>query len=95
LKNQRKNSSIKGSGARCEELLGAAGGNWANAATAARGKKLVAANEIAKETQRRLQERAVAGAKAADNYIRGNPYHLLAWPFGVGMLIGVIAARRK
>lgn len=77
-----------------EELLRAGAEELGERGTAAR-EKLMAALEIAKETQQRLQERAVASAKAADKYIRGNPYQSIGVAFGVGMLIGLFAARRK
>ena len=57
--------------------------------------KLAAALEAAKETQRRLQERAIAGAKAADVYIRDNPYQAIGVAFGVGVVLGLIVSRRK
>jgi ElaB/YqjD/DUF883 family membrane-anchored ribosome-binding protein len=77
-----------------EELLRAGVEELGERGSAAR-EKLEAALEIAKETQRRLQERAVAGARAADSYIRGNPYQAIGVAFGVGMLLGLFAARRK
>ena len=77
-----------------EELLRAGAEELGERGSAAR-EKLVAALEIAKETQRRLQERAVAGAKAADNYIRSKPYQAIGVAFGVGMLLGLLASRRK
>jgi ElaB/YqjD/DUF883 family membrane-anchored ribosome-binding protein len=77
-----------------EDLLRAGAEELGERGAAAR-EKLTAALEMAKETQRRLQERAVAGAKAADGYIRENPYQSIGVAFGVGMLIGLFAARRK
>src|SRR5215213_9267754 len=76
-----------------EELLRAGAEDLSERGAAAR-EKLAAAVEMAKQTQRRLQERAVAGARAADTYIRENPYQSLGVAFGVGMLIGLLAARR-
>jgi ElaB/YqjD/DUF883 family membrane-anchored ribosome-binding protein len=77
-----------------EELLRAGAEELGDRGTAAR-EKLMAALEIAKETQQRLQERAVAGAKAADGYIRANPYQSIGVAFGVGILLGLFASRRK
>src|SRR5438270_11812174 len=77
-----------------EELLRAGADELGDRGAAAR-EKLAAALEMAKETQRRLQERAVAGAKAADMYIRRNPYQTIGIAFGAGMLIGLLASRRK
>jgi ElaB/YqjD/DUF883 family membrane-anchored ribosome-binding protein len=56
--------------------------------------RLAAALEIAKDTQRRLQEKAVAGAQATDRIIREHPYQSIGIAFGVGMLIGVLVNRR-
>ncbi len=56
--------------------------------------KLAAALEVARDTQRRLQERAVAGAQATDRVIREHPYESIGIAFGVGLLFGVIMCRR-
>lgn len=77
-----------------EELLRAGAEDLGERGAAAR-EKLAATLEVAKETQRRLQERAIAGAKAADSYIRSNPYQSIGAAFGVGLLIGLLAARRS
>ena len=76
-----------------EELLRAGAEDLSERGAAAR-EKLAAALEVARETQRRLQERVVTGAKAADTYIRGNPYQSLGIAFGLGLLIGLFATRR-
>ena len=77
-----------------EELLRAGVEDLGERGAAAR-EKLAAALEVAKETQRRLQERAIEGAKAADSYIRSKPYQSIGIAFGLGMLIGLLAARRS
>lgn len=77
-----------------EELLRAGADDLGERSAVAR-EKLAAALEVAKETQRRLQDRAIAGAKAADTYIRSNPYQSIGIAFGLGMLIGLLAARRS
>ena len=76
-----------------EELLRTAGENVSERSIAARD-KLAAALDVAKETQRRLQERAVAGAQAADRLVRDYPYQSLGLAFGLGLLVGVLAVRR-
>lgn len=76
-----------------EELLRAGADEIGERGAAAR-EKLAAALEVAKETQRRLQEKAVASAKAADTYIRSNPYQSIGIAFGVGLLLGLYASRR-
>ena len=76
-----------------EELLRAGVDEIGERGAAAR-EKLAAALEVAKETQRRLQKQAVAGAKAADTYIRSNPYQSIGIAFGLGVILGLYAARR-
>ena len=43
----------------------------------------------------RAEGRAVERAKAADRVIREHPYQTIGVVFGIGLLIGVLAARRK
>jgi len=76
-----------------EELLRAGAEELSEQGSAAR-EKLAAALETARETQRRLQERAVAGMKIADSYIREKPYQSIGIAFGVGLLIGLLATRK-
>lgn len=56
--------------------------------------RLSATLESAKATCHRLEEKAVAGAKAADKTIRDHPYESIGVAFGVGLLIGVLVTRR-
>lgn len=77
-----------------EELLRAGVEELGEQSSAAK-EKLAAALEMAKETQRRLQDRAVASAKAADGYIRSKPYQSIGIAFGVGLVLGLLATRRK
>lgn len=77
-----------------EELLRAGVEDLSERGAAAR-EKLAAALDVARDTQRRLQQKATAGAKAADNYIRTNPYQAIGIAFGVGMLLGLLASRRS
>ncbi len=76
-----------------EELLKAGAEDLSERGAAAR-EKLAAALEVARQTQRRLQEGMVAGARATDRLIRDYPYHSIGIAFGLGLLIGVLAARR-
>ena len=59
------------------------------------GARLEAATEKAKEVCKRLQEQTVAAAKATDEAIREHPYQAIGIAFGVGLLIGVLAARSR
>lgn len=76
-----------------EELLRAGVQDLSEKGVAAR-EKLAAALEVAKETRRRLEERAVASAQATDKLVREYPYQSLGVAFGVGLLIGVLINRR-
>lgn len=57
-------------------------------------KRLTAALEKGRETWERVQERAVAGAKATDEAVHEHPYHAMGIAFGVGALLGFLLARR-
>jgi len=57
-------------------------------------KRLAAALESGKEMYGRVRDKAVAGAKVADQTVRENPYQAIAIGFGVGALIGYLIARR-
>ncbi|MFN3407558.1 MAG: YqjD family protein [Limisphaerales bacterium] len=56
--------------------------------------KLAQALESAKATCHKFEEKAIAGAKAADKTIRAHPYESMGVAFGIGLLIGVLVARR-
>jgi ElaB/YqjD/DUF883 family membrane-anchored ribosome-binding protein len=76
-----------------EELLKATAGDMSDKAKEARS-RLSEAIEKAKVTCQRLNERAVATAKATDKVIREHPYESMGVAFGVGLLIGVLVARK-
>src|SRR4051812_38000966 len=76
-----------------EELLKAGATELSERGTAAR-ERLAAALEAAKETRRRLQERALARARATDQLIREHPYQSIGIAFGVGVLLGLIINRK-
>ena len=48
----------------------------------------------AKQTCHRLEDKAIEGAKAADQTIRDHPYQSIGVAFGVGLLIGVLVTRK-
>jgi ElaB/YqjD/DUF883 family membrane-anchored ribosome-binding protein len=56
--------------------------------------RLAAALERGKELAGNVRDKAVAGAKVADQSIRENPYQAVAIGVGVGALIGFLVARR-
>jgi ElaB/YqjD/DUF883 family membrane-anchored ribosome-binding protein len=76
-----------------EDLLRAGVQDLSEKGVAAR-EKLAAALEVAKETRRRLEEKAVASAKATDKLVREYPYQSLGAAFGIGLIIGVLVNRR-
>ena len=76
-----------------EELLKASAGEVSDKAREARA-RLAAAVERAKESCERLQEKAVAGARATDKTIREHPYQSIGIAFGIGVLIGVLVTRK-
>jgi ElaB/YqjD/DUF883 family membrane-anchored ribosome-binding protein len=80
-----------------EDLLKATAGDVSEKAREARG-RVAAALERAKATYANLQSQTVATAKAAakkaDVVIRDHPYESIGVAFGVGLLIGVLVARR-
>jgi ElaB/YqjD/DUF883 family membrane-anchored ribosome-binding protein len=57
-------------------------------------KRLAAALESAKDIAGNVRDKAVAGAKVADQTIRENPYQAIAIGVGVGALIGFLVSRR-
>ena len=57
-------------------------------------KRLSAALDSAKEMAGRVRDKAVAGAKAADEAVHEHPYQAIAIGVGVGAIIGYLLARR-
>ena len=76
-----------------EELLKATAGDASGKLADVRT-RLAAAVESAKATCQRLEEKAIAGAKATDRAIREHPYESIGAAFGIGLLIGVLVGRR-
>jgi ElaB/YqjD/DUF883 family membrane-anchored ribosome-binding protein len=58
-------------------------------------KRLAAALERAKHIAANVRDKAVAGAKVADQTVRENPYQAIAIGVGVGALVGYLLARRR
>jgi ElaB/YqjD/DUF883 family membrane-anchored ribosome-binding protein len=56
--------------------------------------RLAAALERGKEIYGRVKEKAVQGAKAADEAVHEHPYQAIGIAFGVGALIGYLVTRR-
>lgn len=80
-----------------EDLLKATAGDVSEKAKEART-RVAAALERAKTTCTHFQEQTVATAKAAakkaDTVIREHPYESIGVALGVGVLLGIVIARR-
>jgi len=76
-----------------EQLLRAGAQDLSERGKAAR-ERLSAALDVARETRRKLQERATAGVRAADEAIREHPYESIGVAFGLGMFLGILLNRR-
>lgn len=57
-------------------------------------KRLAVALERAREIAGTVRDKAVAGAKVADQTVRENPYQSIAIGVGVGVLVGYLLSRR-
>ena len=57
-------------------------------------KRLAAALERGKEIYGRVKEKAVEGAKAADEAVHEHPYQAIGIAFGVGAILGYLVAHR-
>ena len=58
-------------------------------------KRLAAALDSGKELLGRVRDKAAEHAKAADQVVRDNPYQTVVIAFGVGAVIGYLAAGRS
>jgi len=56
--------------------------------------RLAAALERGKAMAGQVRDKAVAGAKVADETVRANPYQAIAIGVGVGVLVGYLLGRR-
>jgi ElaB/YqjD/DUF883 family membrane-anchored ribosome-binding protein len=76
-----------------EEMLKATAGDMSDKGKEMRARLSVSLDR-AREACGRLEEKAVAGVKAADKVIREHPYESIGIAFGVGLLIGVLVTRK-
>jgi ElaB/YqjD/DUF883 family membrane-anchored ribosome-binding protein len=91
--NERLSSELHTVVREAEDLLKATGTQTGEHLTAIRA-RLTTAMESAKATAHKVQEKAVAAAKATDHVIREHPYESIGVAFGVGLLVGVLVARK-
>ena len=80
-----------------QEMLQATAGQTGEKMSELR-RRFSSALDSAKTTYHRLEEKTIAGAKVADKTIREHPYQSIGiaagLAFGLGLLIGVLAARK-
>ena len=91
--DERLASHLKALVEDAEELMDATAGQAGEKVNEARS-RLAAALESAKATCQRLEEKTVAAAKATDRTIREHPYESIGIAFGLGLLVGVLVARK-
>jgi ElaB/YqjD/DUF883 family membrane-anchored ribosome-binding protein len=75
-----------------EDLLRASVQDLSERGTAAR-QRLASALDTARETRRKLEDRAAEGVRATRQMIRENPYRSLGIAFGVGLVVGFVLNR--
>jgi ElaB/YqjD/DUF883 family membrane-anchored ribosome-binding protein len=75
-----------------ESLIRATAGELTDRAREAR-ERLASSLEAAKVNARRLEDRALESARAADELIREHPYESLGVAFCGGLVLGVLLAR--
>ena len=91
--NERVAKDLKALAHDAEELMKATAGQAGEKVSEMRS-RLAAALESAKATCHRLEEKTVAAAKVTDQTIREHPYESIGIAFGLGLLVGVLVARK-
>jgi len=76
-----------------EAMLKATAGELGDKAREARA-RLASSLQSARVGMHRLEEKALAGAKATDKLIREHPYQSIGVSFAAGLLLGVLVSRR-
>ena len=76
-----------------EELLRATADAAGDKAGAVR-ERLAHSLDNAKRACRNLEEKAIDGAKAADKVVRDHPYESIGVAFGIGLVIGLLVAKK-
>ena len=94
--NTQKHATSNDMGTLAEDAraLVAATADVANDKVVEARKRLNAALESGKELYGRVREKAVESVQSADEAVREHPYQAIGIAFGVGAIIGYLAARR-
>ena len=93
-KHTRAVSNAMGTLAESARALMAATADVAGEQVSEARKRLAAALEDGKEIYGRARDKAVEGAKAADQAVHDHPYEAIGIALGVGLLIGFLVAPR-
>jgi ElaB/YqjD/DUF883 family membrane-anchored ribosome-binding protein len=93
-KETQEMSNDMGTLAEDASALMAATADVAGEKVGAARKRLAIALEHAKAMAGRVRDKAVAGAKAADEAVHEHPYQAIAIGVGVGAILGYLIARR-
>ncbi|MGI8966842.1 MAG: DUF883 family protein [Limisphaerales bacterium] len=89
----RLSAELSGAAEDAQALIHATGEELAEKTKQIRD-RLTSAIEIAKVTYEKIEEQAVAGAKATDEAIRNYPYPAVGIAVGAGLLIGFLIKRK-
>lgn len=92
-RTQKLISDIKSAATHAEELIQSTAGELTERSKAARA-RLNGALESAKRSCEELQAQAAAGLKATEEAIREHPYQAVGIALGVGLILGMLLARR-
>ncbi|MDQ6630219.1 MAG: hypothetical protein M3Y82_00495 [Verrucomicrobiota bacterium] len=90
---ERLSAELSGAADDAQSLIHATGEELAEKTKQIRD-RLTSAIEIAKATYDKIEEQAVAGAKATDEAIRTYPYPSLGIAVGAGLLVGFLIKRK-
>jgi len=91
--NERLMGDLKSAAEDAEELMKATAGQASEKVKELRN-RLASTLESAKVLAHRAQDKTIAAAKATDATIREHPYQSIGIAFGLGILVGVLVARR-
>jgi ElaB/YqjD/DUF883 family membrane-anchored ribosome-binding protein len=91
--SEQLTSDLKSVVREAEDLMNATAGQTGEKVAQARS-RLEAALESAKTAYQQLQEKTATATRETDRTIRQHPYESIGIAFGLGLLVGVLVARR-